>query len=124
MEKRLKNIARLLLVVFLFFYCGNTLFIHTHIGEAGNRIVHSHPYFPNSQHSHSSNALWLIAFSNAALSAAQSSEEITLPNIYELVFATLTYPRYANPLFSHEGSTSGLDPPLYPYFSIAAILSL
>ena len=80
MERRQRYIAAIMLAVFAFFYCGNTLFLHTHTGEEGHRIVHSHPYFPNAQHTHSSNALWLIALSNAAVTSAQRSGELILPH--------------------------------------------
>lgn len=67
--------ALLLLGVFAFFYCGNTLFLHTHIIE-GNKIVHSHPYLPSGTHSHSSQALESIAGFNTALLSMQAADEI------------------------------------------------
>ena len=68
--------ALLLLAVFAFFYCGNALFMHTHILDGNTMVVHSHPYLPSGHHSHSSQALESIAGFNAALLSMQAGEEI------------------------------------------------
>ena len=74
-SKQAKIQAWLLLGIFAFFFCGNTLCLHTHIIE-GNKIVHSHPYIPSSHHSHSTQALESIAGFNATLLAMQAADEI------------------------------------------------
>lgn len=113
MERRQRYIAAIMLVVFAFFYCGNTLFLHTHTGEDGHRIVHSHPYFPNAQHTHSSNALWLIALSNAAVSSAQRSGELILPHITGTYTLLTEAPRLLAECTGTDDCTSGLDPPSF-----------
>ncbi|GFI13798.1 hypothetical protein IMSAGC008_01332 [Muribaculaceae bacterium] len=67
--QKLQNISRALLLIFAFFYCGNTLFIHSHRLLDGERVVHSHPYLPGGQHSHSPEALTGLALLNAAFGA-------------------------------------------------------
>lgn len=52
-----------MLGVFAFFVCGNTLCLHSHrIGDY--TVVHSHPYLPSSNHSHSQQSLNTIAAFN------------------------------------------------------------
>ena len=113
MERRQRYIAAIMLAVFAFFYCGNTLFLHTHIGKEGHRIVHSHPYFPNTQHTHSSNALWLIALSNAAVTSAQRSGELILPHLTGTYTLLTEDPHLPAECTSTDDSTSGLDPPSF-----------
>ncbi len=69
-----KLIAVLLLGVFAFFYCGNTLCVHTHI-LGDSVIVHSHPYLPSGHHSHSGQSLDSIAGFNSALSVMEAVHE-------------------------------------------------
>lgn len=69
-----KLIAVLLLGVFAFFYCGNTLCFHTHI-LGDSVIVHSHPYLPSGHHSHSGQSLDSIAGFNGALSVMDTVNE-------------------------------------------------
>lgn len=76
--------ALLLLGVFVFFYCGNTLFLHTHEVE-GTKIIHSHPYLPSSHHTHSSQAFQHIFGINATLHSMQPGED----SIHEL-FLTIS----------------------------------
>lgn len=68
----IKVITWILLCVFAYFYCGNTLFMHTHIQD-GYRIVHSHPYQPTDSHSHSAQAFQNIASANMAGSSILAS---------------------------------------------------
>ena len=80
-----KLIAVLLLGVFAFFYCGNTLFVHTHI-LGDSVIVHSHPYLPSAHHSHSGQSLDSIAGFNSALSLMEKVNEVG----YKAPYATST----------------------------------
>lgn len=52
-----------LLVLFLVFKAGATLFVHVHVID-GVKIVHSHPY-SGSNHSHSSSQIHSIAYASA-----------------------------------------------------------
>lgn len=86
-----KLTAILLLGVFTFFYCGNALFVHTHdVGDS--KIVHSHPYLPSGQHSHSSQNLISIFGFNSALSTVTLSEamEFNAPLQYETVLEAVS----------------------------------
>lgn len=52
MQKNVCSILRLFLVIlFLGYYGGSTLFIHTHTVD-GVVITHSHPYLPSGHHTH------------------------------------------------------------------------
>lgn len=113
MERRPRYIAAIMLVVFAFFYCGNTLFLHTHTGKEGHRIVHSHPYFPNAQHTHSSNALWLIALSNATVTSAQHSGELILLHFTGTYTLLIEVPHLPAECTGTDDCTSGLDPPSF-----------
>lgn len=51
-EKALKTLRYLLMALFVSYYCGSTLFVHTHTFDWGT-ITHSHPYMPTGGgHSH------------------------------------------------------------------------
>lgn len=55
-------IAIVLTVLFAAYYSGSTLFVHTHfIGFGRGTVTHSHPYLPDSHHSHSANEFDAIA---------------------------------------------------------------
>ena len=69
-----KSITWILLLVFAYFYCGNTLFIHTHIQD-GQRIVHSHPYQPTDSHTHSAQAFQSIASANVVGASVVTSDQ-------------------------------------------------
>lgn len=81
-----KTIGIILLAVFAFFHCGNSVFMHTH-SVNGLTIVHSHPYHPYSQHSHTQHALDTIAALNAALLSMETSrqEYINKPHTYSIL---------------------------------------
>lgn len=51
-ERTRQRFAALLLLLFVAFAAGRTLFVHTHVGPAG-MVTHSHPYLPSGQHTHS-----------------------------------------------------------------------
>ena len=44
--------AAALLMLFVAFAAGRTLFVHTHVGPDG-LVCHSHPFLPQDHHSHS-----------------------------------------------------------------------
>lgn len=55
-------IAILLMMLFVAYYSSSTLFVHTHfIGLGRGLVTHSHPYLPDSNHSHSANEFYAIA---------------------------------------------------------------
>lgn len=81
MERRSRNIAWFLLVLFAMFFCGNTLFFHTHRLFDGHTEVHSHPYVPGSAHSHSSCGFQAIAHINAALAAIDRTPSVEIPRV-------------------------------------------
>ncbi len=57
-NRALRMVNYLLLVMYLGYFTGTTIFIHSHLFQ--NRIiVHSHPY-TNHQHGHSENELLLL----------------------------------------------------------------
>ncbi len=69
-----KITALLLLGIFALFYCGNALFLHTHI-IGDTTVVHSHPYLPSGHHSHSAQSLESITGFNSSLFAMQPADE-------------------------------------------------
>lgn len=59
------NIVKyLLIVVFVYYYIGNTAFIHTHIVHT-YLITHSHPFLPGMHHSHSQIEFETLSLFNA-----------------------------------------------------------
>ena len=54
MRSRLHRVfGTLLAALFLSYYAGSTLFVHTHQTSDGRSVTHSHPYLPSSAHGHS-----------------------------------------------------------------------
>lgn len=73
--------ARMLLLFFAYFYCGNALCIHSHLN--GNYyIVHSHPYLPGTPHSHSDNSIVTIANFNSAMTSMEVGSETFVDSPY------------------------------------------
>lgn len=72
-----RNIATLLIGVFAFFFCGNTVFIHSHVVN-GARVVHSHPFLPGDHHGHTQNALHFIAAYNLMAATMECGETVDL----------------------------------------------
>lgn len=51
-KRLLSNTVKyLLIVVFAYYYVGNTAFVHTHVVDHF-LVTHSHPYLPGTHHSH------------------------------------------------------------------------
>lgn len=70
MLKKITNILSvILLVMFVNFSFSNIIFMHTHVDENNIPITHSHPYLPNTGHTHSSSSLSLIDTFNISASA-------------------------------------------------------
>lgn len=81
MDSRTRNKAWFLLVLFALFFCGNTFFVHSHKLIDGHVEVHSHPYMPESHHSHSDPGFLGIAQLNAAMAAMEPSAQIATPGV-------------------------------------------
>ncbi len=52
--------------------------MHSHVVN-GSRIVHSHPFQSGDQHSHTQNALLLIASANATAATMEATHEFYAP---------------------------------------------
>lgn len=65
-------LAASLLALFIAFFCGSHLCVHTHIVD-GRLVAHSHPYLPSGHHSHSGAGITAISFINNALNSAIKS---------------------------------------------------
>ncbi|MDE5682822.1 MAG: hypothetical protein K2I39_01250 [Muribaculaceae bacterium] len=83
MDRKSRNIAWFLMVLFAMFFCGNTFFIHTHRSFDGDVEVHSHPYMPGAGHSHTAAGFQAIAHINAALATFDKSPETDIPHVLE-----------------------------------------
>jgi len=81
MDRRSRNIAWFLLVLFAMFFCGNTLFVHTHRLFDGQIETHSHPFLPGSAHSHSDAGFQAIAQINAALAVIDREPLAETPRV-------------------------------------------
>ncbi len=88
MERRSRHIAWFLLVLFAMFFCGNTLFIHTHRLFDGHTEVHSHPFMPGTAHSHSDSGFQAISHINAALAAVDRTPLTEIPQVSECRVST------------------------------------
>lgn len=60
----INSMKYLLIVIFAYYYVGNTAFIHTHLVN-DYLVTHSHPFFPGAHHSHSETGLETVAIFNA-----------------------------------------------------------
>ncbi|MDE7369101.1 MAG: hypothetical protein K2N08_04915, partial [Muribaculaceae bacterium] len=61
--------AMLLILLFAAYYCGSTLFVHSHFIGYGDKVVtHSHPFAPNSNHTHTDYEFNAIACLNDIVS--------------------------------------------------------
>ncbi|MGM9861981.1 MAG: hypothetical protein ACI30W_05235 [Muribaculaceae bacterium] len=83
----MRAMVTLVLCAFVYFCCGNTLFIHSHT-YAGSTIVHSHPYLPSSHHSHSAADYGAVSWCNAAI-AAMKAETALQPMVPTMPIATI-----------------------------------
>lgn len=80
MRALLKNISLFMIVVFAAFYCGNTVFIHSHLYQ-GHRITHSHPYLPGDHHSHNAVQILFIAEGNTTAYSVLPAHNIFVPDL-------------------------------------------
>lgn len=101
-----------LLLLFLSYYAGITLFMHAHVVN-GVTVVHSHPYAPdNPQHGHSSVEFDLIHALNHFDTTASVLGVLTLTFIPLLLFVFQAKPitfRYSTP---YNGLVGLRAPPL------------
>lgn len=90
-----KFFGSLLLVMFVNFMFSNTIFMHVHKDVNGNPITHSHPYIPNSGHTHTGNTINLLSGMNmSALTAVSSaSPMLSTPEtvLFKLISVSVTY---------------------------------
>lgn len=64
-ESRLRHLSGAVLLLFIFYIGGNTLFTHTHRVD-DTVVAHSHPYLPGAQHSHTTGQLMALAQASLA----------------------------------------------------------
>lgn len=108
--QRHRTTAFALLMLFLSFAAGRTMFYHSHIGSHGAIIVHSH-LFGSTQHSHDSSAIESIDFLMAAdLSDATASQEI--PDFHSSVEAVSVQPCSGKPVVASCRDLSLRAPPV------------
>ena len=111
MERRSRNIAWFLLVLFAMFFCGNTLFFHTHRLFDGHTEVHSHPLIPGTSHSHSGCAFQAIAHINAAMAAVDRTPSAEIPGVSERKIYLVFHDKIGlNPVFTDL--RKGRSPPV------------
>lgn len=107
-----KNIALSLLLLFVSYTAGITLFYHSHVIN-GVTIVHSHPFNKNSSHTHSAVELDLIHQLNHFVSTSPSVMLMVL-FIFPLWSVTLLKKNISTscsiPFF---GKSSRRGPPVY-----------
>ena len=76
MKRLLSNIVKyVLIVVFVYYYVGNTAFVHTHVVD-NFLITHSHPYLPGMHHSHTEAQWETVSWFN--LLCLDSSHELPI----------------------------------------------
>ena len=109
-DKALCRRAAALLAAFIFLFCANTLFIHTHVVQDGVSVVHSHPFLPNGGHTHSSQAIQVISLINSAMLVMDIPSETELHA--ELVpLRVLAMPPLPDPVRASQSPNAGRDPP-------------
>lgn len=109
-DKALCRRAAALLAAFIFLFCANTLFIHTHVVQDGVSVVHSHPFLPNDGHSHSTQAIQVIALINSAMHVMDVPMETELHA--ELVpLRVLAMPPLPDPVRISQSPNAGRAPP-------------
>ena len=98
------------MLIFTNYYCGTTLFIHTHFFAWG-AVTHSHPYLPSNHHSHSDAEYQALALlDNIIVDDNFSSVDISSDSGYALLdFFTLP----EHPVVGTSYITSLRAPPAY-----------
>lgn len=109
-ERCTKFATWILLGIFAWFYCGNTLFLHSHIYQ-GRTIVHSHPYLPSDTHTHTSLALQSIAAFNAASTAMDIPAQAEMPRP-DCRCIQVPVPQFEKGVTAHAGAYSWRAPPV------------
>lgn len=77
------------MVLFAAYYCGSTLFVHSHVTWQGV-VTHSHPYLPSAGHSHTDAQYGLISLLNLIL--LEPAAEQAVPEAYASMTAVLQTP--------------------------------
>ncbi len=78
-----------IICVFVNFVFANTVFMHAHLLRDGSTVTHSHPMLPASSHTHTADAISLIAQCNlaaASMESAQAVPVVAASGHWELVF--------------------------------------
>lgn len=105
-----RNIATLLIGVFAFFFCGNTVFIHSHVVN-GARVVHSHPFLPGDHHGHTQNALHFIAAYNHTAVAMEHVAAFHVQRPFRALQGLVELQPVQSCRSAHKGTPSGRSPP-------------
>lgn len=100
--------AAVLLALFALYYCGSTLFVHSHHTWHGLE-THSHPYLPNSSHSHSDVQFSLISMLNTILT--EPSQDVEVPERGECGETTLMIMPQARAVLACVATAQGRAPP-------------
>ena len=81
MKEKFRHICAVLLTgVFVYFMLANTVFTHIHT-DGTNSYSHSHPYLPNSNHSHNAGAASLIANFNLSSSVFEGTDSLVIVRV-------------------------------------------
>lgn len=111
MEKRRRHIARMLLLLFAVFYCGNIVFVHAHFDEDTDRIeLHCHPYIPGTNHSHTHQQLASIRELQAEMVVMDVPELIVFPHPIhstKVVYQAADFAAFGG----YQGGKTGRAPP-------------
>lgn len=100
-----------MLVMFVNFMFSNIVFMHIHTGLDGGRVVHSHPYFPSSHHTHSAASLDIVAGFNAAAASAKSPGHTVLMMPHQRLIAIIEACMECEPVYVAVCSLSLRAPP-------------
>lgn len=116
-DKALRRHAAALLAAFIFLFCANTLFIHTHVVDGGVSVVHSHPFLPHSGHGHSNQAIQVISLANSAMLLMETPSETVL-HVALAPLRLLVVPPLPDVIRICQSPNAGRDP---PYVLLSAI---
>lgn len=110
MDKAARRYAAVLLAAFIFLFCANTLFIHTHVADDGVYVVHSHPFLPHSSHTHSTQALQVISLANAAMFLLDMPQPAAVTDV-QMASVRLSLPKHYDYFQYYSFSVAGRAPP-------------
>lgn len=103
MVKNISNIVKyVLIVVFVYYYVGNTAFVHTHVVDHF-LVTHSHPYLPGMHHSHTEAQWETVSWFNL----------LCLDSSHELPIVPFIFPKFHLPVaWSKPDCSHG---PVFPF---------